>query len=98
MRLTSQSPTSHAVTLGNATVLFSYGVPVAVHIEGEGYWRTQDNWSATTNRHVKAFTEGHATMLAPQDAFDSGDILDFHYRLRIRERFAAVTASLKGGN
>jgi hypothetical protein len=38
--------------LGDKTILFSYRTPVACHIAGEGYYRTDKHWSPTTSRHI----------------------------------------------
>lgn len=54
------------VTNGQHTILFSYSTPVA-HIDhraGKAY-RTSQNWSKTTNRHIDAFINHHG--------FDSHD-------------------------
>ena len=33
-------------------VLFSYRTPVAAYVPGEGYFRTNHNWSRTTSKHI----------------------------------------------
>lgn len=33
-------------------VLVSYSTPVAVHIPGEGAYKTEKRWSATTSKHI----------------------------------------------
>ncbi len=37
------------------TVFFSYKTPVAAHIPGYGYVKTDKKWSVTTSRHINAF-------------------------------------------
>ena len=37
------------------TVFFSYKTPVAAHIPGEGYFKTDKFWSVTTSRHINQF-------------------------------------------
>lgn len=37
------------------TVFFSYKTPVACHIPGEGYFKTDCRWSVTTSRHISKF-------------------------------------------
>ena len=37
------------------TVFFSYKTPVACHIPGEGYYRTDCRWSRTTSKHIGQF-------------------------------------------
>ena len=43
------------VTDGRITVLFSYATPVAAHVEGRGYLKTEERHSVTTSRHINAF-------------------------------------------
>ena len=33
-------------------VLFSYRTPVAAYVPGDGYFRTNHNWSQTTSKHI----------------------------------------------
>ena len=33
-------------------VLFSYKTPVAAHVPGQGYFRTNHKWSQTTSKHI----------------------------------------------
>lgn len=40
-------------------VLVSYSTPVAVHIPGEGAYKTDKKWSATTSRHLSKWASGH---------------------------------------
>ena len=51
------------------TVLFSYRTPVACHISGDGYSRTEKKWSATTTRHINQWVQGSAKE-KPQSFFD----------------------------
>ena len=37
-------------------VLFSYETPVALHVPGEGYYRTSERYSVTTSKHVNRWT------------------------------------------
>ena len=39
------------------TVFFSYEVPVACHISGQGFFKTREKWSATTSRHINKWLE-----------------------------------------
>lgn len=41
------------------TVLFSYSTPVAAHVPGEGFYKTNKNWSRTTSNHVTLFLKRH---------------------------------------
>lgn len=40
---------------GGLSVLLSYGVPVACHVPGFGYYRTDTHYSTTTSRHINAW-------------------------------------------
>lgn len=55
LRLKALGPNTHEVTDGTVTVLFSYATPVAAHVEGRGYLKTEERHSVTTSRHVNAF-------------------------------------------
>jgi len=44
---------------GTATVLYSYETPVAVHMEGIGYFKTSKKWSTTTSKHINKWLESH---------------------------------------
>jgi hypothetical protein len=46
-------------------VCFSYGVPVAAFIPGQGYVKTSDRFSVTTSRHANGFAGRQATELQP---------------------------------
>ena len=39
-------------------VLFSYRTPVAAYVPGEGYFRTNQNWSKTTSKHINKWLRG----------------------------------------
>jgi hypothetical protein len=49
---------SKAITLGDKTLLYSYDTLVAVHVTGEGYYRTSEHYSSTTSRHINKFLDG----------------------------------------
>lgn len=56
------------------TVFFSYKTPVACHIPGEGYFKTDCRWSVTTSKHIGQFLRrngGSAYTERPQSYFDS---------------------------
>ncbi len=57
------------------TVFFSYRTPVAAHIPGEGFSKTDKSWSRTTSKHIGQFIarnggSGKVTV-KPQSYFDS---------------------------
>jgi len=52
-------------------VLFSYQTPVACHIEGVGYFKTDKGWSPTTSRHIGKWLGPWKPMFAQQEFFDN---------------------------
>ncbi len=60
------------ITLANSvTLLFSYNTPVAVHIPGEGYYRTSKKWSVTTSKHITQWAGKKVTAEKDQSYFDA---------------------------
>ena len=56
------------------TVFFSYKTPVAAHVPGEGYFKTDCRWSRTTSKHIGQFIArngGSKATERPQSWFDS---------------------------
>ena len=57
------------------TVFFSYQTPVAAHIPGEGYVKTDKQWSRTTSKHIGQFIARNggsgAIKVMPQAFFDN---------------------------
>lgn len=61
------------IEVGEKTVLVSYETPVACHIQGEGYYRTEEKFSVTTSRHINkwlASNGAHEVTEKPQEFFD----------------------------
>jgi hypothetical protein len=61
---------THVTTITHpdgTTVCLSYGVPVAIHVPGRGYFRTDRRYSVTTSRHMNAFAGTDATEIADAD-------------------------------
>lgn len=53
MKLIPLASNQNLVRLNNGTqILFSYRTPVAAFVPGEGYFRTNQNWSRTTSKHI----------------------------------------------
>lgn len=52
------------------TVFFSYKTPVAAHVTGKGYLKTDKFWSKTTSRHVNQWIDGPSTTV-PQAELDN---------------------------
>ena len=85
------------------TVLFCYGVPVALHAEGEGYYCIDASPSPTTSKWVNRFLGlcKNLTVFVPQRVFD-GNLPDAIYkrapRLALRDeagqRWRRVSESL----
>ena len=55
----------------STTILFSYETPVAAHIPGKGYYRTEKFWSVTTSRHINFWLDGAEAKTRPQEFFNS---------------------------
>jgi hypothetical protein len=56
------------------TVFFSYKTPVAAHIQGEGFVKTEKYWSRTTSKHIGQFVArngGRTADTRPQSFFDA---------------------------
>jgi hypothetical protein len=73
MKLTPLAANMNEVEIGNTLVLFSYKTPVACHIEGKGYFKTDMKWSVTTSRHINKWLALHNTShvgLIAQKALD----------------------------
>jgi len=52
MRIKQIGTNKTVLYIDDATVLFSYGTPVAALIWGRGYVRTNKFWSVTTSKHI----------------------------------------------
>lgn len=59
------------VQASGKTILVSYSTPVAVHIEGQGFFRTSTKHSTTTSRHINKWLQGAKAQEKDQDWFDS---------------------------
>ena len=76
MKLTPVAANQTEVELQNGTtVFFSYKTPVAAHIPGQGYLKTDKQWSRTTSKHIGQFIARNggsgAVSVKPQSFFDS---------------------------
>ena len=59
MKLTPIASNQTQLELKNGTIiLFSYKTPVAAHIPGQGYVRTNQKWSVTTSKHINKWLRG----------------------------------------
>ena len=59
MKLTPLASNQNLIELKNGTIiLFSYKTPVAAHIPGQGYVRTNHKWSVTTSKHINRWLRG----------------------------------------
>jgi len=59
MKLIPLASNMNLIRLNNGTqVLFSYRTPVAAHVPGEGFFRTNHNWSRTTSKHINKWLRG----------------------------------------
>lgn len=71
MKLKINASNSTTLILKDGTeVLFSYETPVAAFIPGRGYVQTEQGYSSTTTRHIRAYTGGKCDK-EPQAFFDN---------------------------
>lgn len=51
--------------VGNNSILFSYETPVAIHIQGDGFYvrEAYNKYSPTTTRHISQFVTGAKRLL-----------------------------------
>lgn len=57
----------------NARILISYETPVAAWIAGEGWYKTEKNWSRTTSKHITQWGNHEGVTLTqtrPQEFFN----------------------------
>ena len=52
------------------TVLFSYTTPVAAHVSGRGYIRTDRHYSRTTSTHIGKWLDGAKAQTFPHEEFE----------------------------
>jgi len=76
MKLNSVAANQTEVELADGTtVFFSYKTPVAAHIPGKGYAKTDKSWSRTTSKHIGQFISRNggsgAVTVKPQAWFDN---------------------------
>ena len=55
----------------DVTVLFSSKTPVAAHVTGTGYVKTDKFWSKTTSRHINNWMEGVTPKEVTQEYLDN---------------------------
>lgn len=60
MKANRINPNLTEVAGDRVTVLFSYATPVAAHVQGEGYYRTETRHSVTTSRHINTWLAANA--------------------------------------
>ncbi len=63
------------IVFGDRTVFFSYKTPVAMHIRGLGYFKTEKRWSITTTKHITQWLNGNKAEEKPQAFFDEAVLL-----------------------
>ena len=75
MKLIPIAANQNEVEIGDVTVLFSYKTPVACHVAGEGFSKTDKYWSRTTSKHIGQFIARNggsgAVSVKPQSYFDT---------------------------
>ena len=71
MKLTPIKANMTEVEIGDKTVLFSYKTPVAYHLMGHGYIKTNKKWSTTTTRHINQWLNGNNADEVDQNILDN---------------------------
>ena len=67
MKLKTLAPNQSVLELPNGTeIFFSYETPVAGHVPGRGFIRTDIKWSVTTQRHISAYLNGQKALTVAQ--------------------------------
>lgn len=104
LMLNSLNANCHYLRVDDCTVLFSYGVPVALYDPTRGFFITSYKWSPTTSRHINNFLEtrseyAYQKVFVPQQVLSEGTLL-LNPPLRQRflnehnERLATINAQL----
>ena len=63
MKLNPVGANQTEVEIGGVTVFFSYKTPVAAHIAGKGYIRTEKHYSTTTIRHINQWLKANGASM-----------------------------------
>ena len=63
MRLSQRGGNAATVEIDGMTILFSYSTPVAVHICGQGFFKTKEKFSVTTSRHINAWLRAESATM-----------------------------------
>lgn len=70
MKLIPLGSNQNLIRLNNGTqVLFSYKTPVAAFVPGQGYFRTSQNWSRTTSKHINRWLSGAIGVASVDQSF-----------------------------
>ena len=70
MKIKSIGSNQTELIKGDVRVLFSYETPVALFVEGRGYFRTDKKHSVTTSKHLNKWCPRNATLVAQSDIDD----------------------------
>jgi hypothetical protein len=75
MKIKSIGANKTEITTGDVLLFVSYETPVACHIAGEGFFRTDKKWSVTTSKHISQFISRHGgsgrVVEKPQEWFNN---------------------------
>ena len=72
MKIKSLGANQTEITLSDyTTILVSYETPVACHIPGEGYYKTEQHYSPTTSKHINKWLGNYRATQQPQWFFDN---------------------------
>jgi hypothetical protein len=68
MKVRNINANATEVETSKATILFSYGVPVAACMaDGSGFIRTATRYSVTTSKHINGWLAGAKAREVPQE-------------------------------
>ena len=71
MRLKKVGANQTEIEMGKWTILFSYDTPVAAFYPGKGHFKTEENHSVTTTKHINQFVkDARQVEKRPQSFFD----------------------------
>jgi len=72
MKVRNLNGNTTEIETDTATILFSYGVPVAACLKnGKGFIRTSTKYSVTTSKHINGWLHGAKAREVPQSDLDA---------------------------
>ena len=71
MKVKSIAKNQTVIITDSMDIFISYETPVACFINGQGYFRTDKKWSATTTKHINKWLDGAKAIEKDQSFFDN---------------------------